>query len=451
EKMEDVVVLYSGTAHLNSIKDLAVFIGNHHPSISVILMSFDPVAPDFTATPSVTYHFFPTPEIPPEIKSDHVGLYFEIPRLNNSRLKETLRRISEKSRLRAIVIDFFCTAAFEVSSELGIPSYYCHTSGASGLAAMLYWPTIHENIAAGAAELDDFVVVPGCPAIPTSELPWMMRSLEGHVYELFLGMAMNARKSDGIVCFTFNALEFRAIEAITNGLCVPEGRSPPIYPIGPFIGAPESMGGGERHDCLRWLDLQPRKSVVFLCFGRWGKFSGEQLKEIANGLENSGLRFLWVVRNPPEILAGAAEEPDLEALLPEGFLERTRQTGFVLKSWAPQTEVLAHDSVGGFVSHCGHNSILEAAANGVPIIGWPLYAEQRMNRVFLVEEIGLALPLEEGTGGLVTAAELEKRVRELMESKTGRELRRRAEELKHSAAAALKPGGSSVVNLEKFI
>ncbi|XP_012858059.1 PREDICTED: chalcone 4'-O-glucosyltransferase-like [Erythranthe guttata] len=123
----------------------------------------------------------------------------------------------------------------------------------------------------------------------------------------------------------------------------------------------------------------------------------------------------------------------------------------VLKSYAPQMEVLSHESVGGFVTHCGQCSLLEAVSFGVPMIGWPLYAEQRMNRVFMVEEMKVALPLEEAKDGFVTAAELEKRVRELMDSDTGREVRRRVTEMKHSAAAAVAKGGSTVAAMEKFM
>ncbi|EYU29466.1 hypothetical protein MIMGU_mgv1a017748mg, partial [Erythranthe guttata] len=154
-----------------------------------------------------------------------------------------------------------------------------------------------------------------------------------------------------------------------------------------------------------------------------GVLSAQQLKETAVGLENSGCRFLWAVRSPPGN--------------PDGY--------------APQMEVLSHESVGGFVTHCSQSSLLEAVWFGVPMIGWPLYAEQRMNRVFMMEEMKVALPLEEAEDGFVTAAELEKRVRKLMDSKIGKEVRRRVTEMKHSAAAGVAKGGSTVVAMEKFM
>ncbi|PIM99809.1 hypothetical protein CDL12_27691 [Handroanthus impetiginosus] len=276
---------------------------------------------------------------------------------------------------------------------------------------------------------------------------------ESNTYKHFLDTAKNMRKSTGIIVNAFDALEIRAKEALTNGLCIPNGPTPPVYLIGPLVGESNAKNGGVEHECLKWLDLQPRKSVIFLCFGRRGLFSAEQIKEMAIGLENSGHRFLWSVRSPPgKPNLAAADEPDLDELLPEGILERTKDRGFVIKTWAPQKEVLSHDAVGGFVTHCGRSSILEAVSFGVPMIGWPIYAEQRMNRVFIVEEMKVALPLEEEADGFVTATELEKRVRQLMESETGRAVRQRVAELKNAAAAAVqRKNGSSLVALGKFI
>jgi hypothetical protein len=186
-----------------------------------------------------------------------------------------------------------------------------------------------------------------------------------------------------------------------------------------------------------------------------GLFSKEQLREIAFGLERSGHRFLWVVRNPPSdkksVALSAHPNIDLDSLLPEGFLDRTKERGLVLKSWAPQVAVLNHPSVGGFVSHCGWNSVLEAVCAGVPLVAWPLYAEQRLNRIFLVEEMKLALPMNESDNGFVSSAEVEERVLGLMESEEGKLIRERAIAMKIAAQAALNEGGSSRVALSQLV
>jgi UDP:flavonoid glycosyltransferase YjiC (YdhE family) len=74
-------------------------------------------------------------------------------------------------------------------------------------------------------------------------------------------------------------------------------------------------------------------------------------------------------------------------LLPEGFIERNKEVGLVVQSWVQQIEVPGHRSTGGFLTHCGWNSALESIMSGVPMIAWPLYAEQRMNAKMLVNGI----------------------------------------------------------------
>ncbi|KAL6127188.1 hypothetical protein ACLB2K_075230 [Fragaria x ananassa] len=348
-------------------------------------------------------------------------------------------------------MDFFCA--------LGLLSgYFFCTSGAGCLASVLILPAIHKNTDKSLKHLNALLYIPGVPPIPSSDMPKPVLERNDKAYECFLENSIQLPKSAGIIVNTFESLESRAIRALSDGLCLPEDTpTPPIYCIGLFIFAHNQRGGGSDDvpECLTWLDSQPSGSVVFLCFGSLGLFTKEQLEEISVGLERSGQRFLWVVRNPPstnESVAIACQaDPDLNALLPDGFLGRTKDRGLVVKSWAPQVDVLNHDSVGGFVSHCGWNSVLEAVCAGVPMVTWPLYAEQRFNRVVLVEEIKIALPMNEPSDGFVNAVEVEKRVRELMDSEEGESIRMRAEALKSEAKAALSEGGTSRVALTKLV
>ncbi|KAF8379607.1 hypothetical protein HHK36_029048 [Tetracentron sinense] len=468
--MEDAVVLYPspGIGHLISMVELGRLILKHDPSFSIkILITTPPYNAGSTApyinristtTPSITFHHLPIISLPLDFSNspNPETLAFELLRLNNPNVHQALQTISLSSNVRALVIDFFCTAALDVATTLHIPSYYFFTSGALSLAAFLYFPTIHHNTTKSFKDLNTHLEFPGLPPIPASDMPKPMLDRTDKAYEGFYSYSTALPKAKGIIVNSFESLEPRAIKAVSDGLCIPDAPTPPVYYIGPLIAADDRTDGiGGRPECLTWLDSQPSGSVVFLCFGSLGLFSVEQLREIAVGLENSEQRFLWVVRSPPTKDKSkrflAPPEPDLEALLPDGFLERTRNRGLVVKTWAPQVAVLNHESVGGFVTHCGWNSVLEAICAGVPMVAWPLYAEQRLNRVVLVEEMKLTLSMDESEEGFVSWDVVEKRVRGLMESKEGEMVRERVIAMKDGAEAAMREGGSSRIALTKVL
>lgn len=76
-----------------------------------------------------------------------------------------------------------------------------------------------------------------------------------------------------------------------------------------------------------------------------------------------------------------------------GFLERTKDRGMVIFSWAPQMLILQHPSTGVFVSHCGWNSVIESIVVEMPLITFPQRAEQKMNARFeFVTVSNLTLP-----------------------------------------------------------
>ncbi|KAF8013323.1 hypothetical protein BT93_I1232 [Corymbia citriodora subsp. variegata] len=466
---EQAVVLYSSPAigHLTPMVELGKLLLASHPSLSIHVLlpsqAYDGgsvssyIAAVSAAHPSITFHHLPPTSLPPDYSttSPHIEtLALELLRLNNPNVHRALVSISETCRVRALVIDFFCTNALSVARGLGIPCYYFFSSAAGGLTVFLGWPVLHRTITGSVKDLDTALRFPGAPPLLPSDLPELVQDRNDRAYELILESATNILMASGIIVNTLEKLEEEAAKTIRDGKCVPDGPTPPLYCIGPLVasgdgGKAGSGGGGPGKDapeCLTWLDSQPRGSVVFLSFGSLGVFSAEQLKEIATGLERSGHRFLWVVRSPAAgkgHKAVSTAEPDLGALLPAGFLERTAGRGLVVKSWAPQVAVLNHESVGGFVTHCGWNSVLEAVCAGVPMIAWPLYAEQRQNRVFMVEAMRVALPMEAaGEDPSVSAAEVERRVRGLM-GPEGETIRERMQHLKQEAKAALSPGGSA--------
>ncbi|KAK6240311.1 hypothetical protein SCA6_005700 [Theobroma cacao] len=374
-------------------------------------------------------------------------------------------------RVAGLVVDMFCTSMIDVAKELGIPCYLYFTSPVSFLGFMLYFPTLDGIFTTEFVDSDSGLMVPkDSAAANTSELtipgfanplPHLMlpnrvlyRKQEGYFW--FLHHARRYKETKGMVVNTFRELEPYAIDSVSNG----NGDWPPIYPIGPvldLVGPAQWHPERAQHDSIvQWLDNQPPSSVVFLCFGSMGSLSGAQLREIAVGLERSGFRFLWSIREPPKReldLPGEYKNGEEIEMLPQGFVDRSRSAGIGLVcGWVPQAVILGHQAIGGFVSHCGWNSILESIWYGVPIATWPLYAEQQMNAFQLVKELELALEIRldyrEGSD-LVSPEELERALRRLMEGND--EVRRKMREMKQKSRAALMPNGSSYKSLASLI
>ncbi|KAK2366438.1 UDP-glycosyltransferase [Trifolium repens] len=457
--MKDTLVLYPalGKGHLNSMIELGKLILTHYPSFSISIlilsqpnttMQSQQEIQKFVSTfgcesfPSITFHHIPPISIPVTLPPHLHPL--EVCGRSNHHVNQIFQSISKTSNLKGVILDFMNYSTKQITSTLDIPTYFYYTSGASTLAIFLQLPTIHQNTTKSLKEFHMHPHISGLPQIPIADMPKEVKDREGKGYKVFLDMPTSMIESDGVIINTFDAIESRVIKALKAGLCLPEGTTPPLYCIGPMISLPSKAEDESDSLCLSWLDSQPSQSVVFLCFGSMGRFSRAQLSEIAIGLEKSEQRFLWVVRSDTD-----SENLSLDELLPKEFLERTKENGMVVRNWAPQGAILSHDSVGGFVTHCGWNSVLEAVCVGVPMIAWPLFAEQKMNRLIMVEEMKVALKLNE-SNMFVSGAELGERVKELMESNHGIEIKERILKMKISAKEAKGGGGSSLIDLKRL-
>jgi len=353
----------------------------------------------------------------------------------------------------AVVMDYFCTTLFDVTHELALPVYVYFTSPASMLALMLRLPALDQEVAGDFGEAGAAFDVPGMPPVPAAFLPNAVMKRDS-AYRWSMYHANRFMEAAGIIVNTVAEVEPESLAAIADGRCMPGGRRvPTIYPIGPVI-AFDPPAEQPHDECLRWLDAQPRSSVVLLCFGSMGNLTLPQVHEIAEGLQRSEHRFLWVLRGPPPAGSPYPTDATVEELVPGGFLERTKERGLVWPRWAPQKEILSHPSIGGFVSHGGWNSTLESLWHGVPLVTWPLYAEQHMNAFVLVAALGVAVAMEvdRKRGNFVEAAELERAVRTLMGgSEEGREARAKAAEAKAACRNAVEEGGSSCAALQRLM
>ncbi|KAM3405529.1 hypothetical protein ACQJBY_008181 [Aegilops geniculata] len=461
--MANTVILYPGltVSHFVPMVHLAGALLHHGYAVSVALIdpavNGDPafravVARAVASMPSLRFHTLPPSEDGPTLSPDapFIPRYLDIVGRHNDRLRELLRSFARG--VHAVVVDSLSVGALGVAKRLGIPGYVMFTSGAAALATFVQLPSVLAEARTRFQELGDAPLeLFGLPPMPASHLLGeLLEDPESDTYKAAVTALYGIPEGDGILVNTFESLDAGVLPTLGDPRCLPGRIMPPVYCVGPFVGSVGSEAK-DRHQCLTWLDGQPDGSVVFLCFGSGGSHSAEQLKEIAVGLENSGHRFLWVVGNPFNDDQAKPFDQDLDALLPNGFLAGTRGRGLVVKQWVPQAEVLRHRATGAFVTHCGWNSVLEGVTAGVPMLCWPLYAEQKMNMLRMVGEMGVAAEMVGWQRGLVEAAEVEGKVRLVMDSEDGMELRARAAAHKEGAAAAWSDGGSSRAAIARFL
>lgn len=227
------------------------------------------------------------------------------------------------------------------------------------------------------------------------------------------------------------------------------------WAIGPILAAPDPSKSQDDDDTsiIRWLDAHPRRSVLYISFGSQNSISIRQMAELALGLEASGRPFVWAVRPPVGFDPKDGFDP---GWLPAGFEDRMARAGrgLVVRGWAPQARILAHPSTGAFLTHCGWNSILESLRHGVPLLGWPVGAEQFFNAMVVVEW-GVCVEVARGNleSSAVESGEVAEAVGAVMgETEKGEAMRRKAGEIARAMAAAWEgPAGSSAASLERFL
>ncbi|KAH0661528.1 hypothetical protein KY284_026459 [Solanum tuberosum] len=213
--------------------------------------------------------------------------------------------------------------------------------------------------------------------------------------------------------------------------------------------------GLSSEECISWLNEHPERSVVYISFGSQNTIGTSQMMALAMGLEESERPFIWVIRPP---IGFDIKGEFRSEWLPKGFQERVSksQKGLLVKSWAPQLQILSHSSTGAFLIHCGWNSVLESLSQGMPIISWPLAAEQTFNSKMLMEEMGVCVELTKWYSSDVDKEDVKEVVEIVLgENGKGKEMKEKAIELGMCIRDAVKEEedfkGSSVKALDDFI
>ncbi|KAK6927712.1 UDP-glucuronosyl/UDP-glucosyltransferase [Dillenia turbinata] len=375
---------------------------------------------------------------------DILLIFLNATKLLREPFEKILEKMSQECDLPICMIaDTFHGWTKMSCKSFGIPRLVFHGMGAFSMA-------VKKSLTLYPTHMDDKVVVKGvqtCFPLTKADLPKSLTNDDG-ISRFFLEAEYTDLGCWGVIVNSFLALEpnhVASLEALY-------GHGTKIWCVGPLMQYEFQMNEKDKEDENRsetvpaWAEWLNRHkcvgSVLYVSFGTETDFSNEQLDEVAHALVMSGQDFIWV-----------AKQPNWE---PPGDVACHDGRGLILRDWVDQRWVLAHKAIGGFLSHCGWNSVLESLSCGVPMLAWPMKAEQHLNAKFLAEELKVAmrvrLPCTRVEGGaLVSRGVIYEGVKELMQGENGQKARERAEEIGRMAREAVKGNGSSYNSLNDLI
>nr|CAB3493179.1 unnamed protein product [Digitaria exilis] len=327
-----------------------------------------------------------------------------------SGLRGALEQLIRETKVKWLVRDVNMGMCFEAAVKLGVRVAAVFPAAAACLGALFMVPQLIE---------DGFFDNKG----------------QEVAYRLVSSNTEAARRhAEIVVCNSFRDAEAAAFELF-----------PSIVPVGPLFAdaelcKPVGQLLPEDTGCMRWLDAQPDRSVVYVAFGSFAIFDSRQFKELAEGLELTGRPFLWVVR--PDFTNG-----DLSKAWFDEFQERVAGTGMVV-SWCPQQQVLAHCAVACFMLHCGWSSTMEGVRNGMPFLCWPYFVDQFANRSYICDIWRTGLAVSPGEDGIVTKEQVSVKVAKVIGDEGMAE---RARMRRDAACKCLGEGGSSRENFSRLV
>ncbi|CAL0310487.1 unnamed protein product [Lupinus luteus] len=361
-----------------------------------------------------------------------------------------------------IICDKHIPCVAEIANKLKVPRIIFDGTSCFHLlcAHNLHASKVHEGVSS-----EEKFIIPGLPhriELQKSQLPGLFNPNSNQNVNAFREKIRACEENSyGIVVNSFEELELEYVKEFQRVT----GRR--VWCVGPVSlsnkgildkaqrGKRENNTNDENH-YMKWLDSWPISSVIYVCLGSLSNATPEQLIEIGLGLEATKRPFIWVIR-------GAYKRDEIETWLVEyGFEDRVKGRGLLIKGWAPQVLILSHKSIGTFLTHCGWNSTLEGICAGVPLVTYPLFAEQFFNEKVVVQvlESGVSLGAENG----VHLGEEEKsrvqvkreNVRDAIEKVMGEgeeqeRIREVARKWAHMAKKAIEEGGSSYNNMSQLI
>ncbi|XP_058740302.1 UDP-glycosyltransferase 1-like [Vicia villosa] len=390
------------------------------------------------------------------ISKDMMYSLFHAVALLQKPAEELFDKLSPKPN--CIISDFCIPWTSQIAEKHQIPRISFH--GFSCFCLHLMFKIRSSKILESVNSDTEYFTIPGIPdkiQVNKEQLPIMDESLK----ETGMKIHEAEMKSYGVIVNSFEELEKEYVNDYKKVI------NDKVWCVGPVSlcnidGLDKAERGNissiSEDNCLKFLDSYKPKSVVYVCLGSLCNLVSSQLIELALGLEETKIPFVWVIRD------GINKTQELEKWISdEHFEERNKGRGLIIRGWAPQMVILSHPSIGGFLTHCGWNSTLEGITVGVPMVTWPLFADQFLNEKLVTQvlrigvSLGVEVPLkwgeEEKMGVAVKKEVIKEAIFNVMGEKDqeSKERRERASILSETAKRAVEKGGSSYANITLLI
>ncbi|KAG2649944.1 UDP-glycosyltransferase 79-like [Panicum virgatum] len=445
-----LVLPYPSQGHINPLFQFANLLAGHGGvRCTLALTRFVATSASRPATGSVHVAVISDgcDDVGPDGVGGHRGPYFD--RLNAAgpeSVDRLLRAEAELGRpVHVVVYDAFLPWAQGVTRRRG-------AACAAFLTQACAVDVLYTHLRAGripAPPVREEELPPELPGLPSrlelTDLPTFMvdKNRPPGLLELLMNQFLGLHTVDQVLVNSFYDLEPQEADYVastwgakTVGPTMPsvylDNRLPNDASCGIHLHTPKTS------QSKAWLDAHPSLSVVYVSFGSIASLSSKQMAEIAEGLRNSGKPFLWVVR---------AKET---WKLPATFADEVKDRGLIVP-WCSQLEVLAHPSIGCFVTHCGWNSTLEAISAGVPMVAIPHWSDQPTNAKYVQDVWRVGVRVRPDSQGVMRREEVEMCVRQVMEGEMRKEFKKRALEWSNKAKKAMGKGGSSDINISDFL
>ncbi|KAL6277659.1 hypothetical protein ACE6H2_021260 [Prunus campanulata] len=348
--------------------------------------------------------------------------------------------------ISCLIADTFHTWPATISNKYNLVHISFWTETAFVLCIYYHMDLLRKNGHFGSHDNreDTIDYIPGVQAIEPKDLVSHLQATNTSTaaHRILYKAFQQVTNANFILCNTVQELESQSLLALQE--------KQPTYAIGPVFPnkATKSVVVAtnliSEFDCTEWLNAKPPGSVLYISFGSYAQVTKNVVEEIARGLLLSRVSFIWVLR-PDTISHGELET----SILPFGFEDEIKDRGLIVP-WCSQIEVLSNPAIGGFLTHCGWNSILESMWCGVPMLCFPILTDQTTNRKLVVDDWGIGLNLCDRIKP-ITRVEVAEKINRLMSGRLGDGLQKEIKKMRQKLEDGLAVNGSSQKNLCQFI